>query len=291
MEEVFDILNEKINKLLKNKYENNNNLILSELDVFVDNFKSPTKSFDYAHQNYIFSHLEKFLSEITDTNIKIYIGNINMYKILMLNGNIQANLQWNERYVNSIDIYTNTNLIINISSYACINQQPISIHIYSNDDYNINERLMFDYCQQFVESKVGFPAINIQQYKKTFKNKVYEYINPKIYLDYLLKMDELTISSVILNNTQININKDLEKLNLDLTNKLEELTNTNEENEKKYIQKIKVLENKQLKSDELINQYKTELEKLDLLKNIYLNIIVIILIIGLAIVYNQNYIL
>ena len=120
---------------------------------------------------------------------------------------------------------------------------------------------------------------------------MYEYINPKIYLDYLLKMDELTISSVILNNTQININKDLEKLNLDLTNKLEELTNTNEENEKKYIQKIKVLENKQLKSDELINQYKTELEKLDLLKNIYLNIIVIILIIGLAIVYNQNYIL
>ncbi len=80
MEELYDIMNIKVNDFLTKKYkdDNYNNITINEIDIFIDNLKTSNKFLNYTSKDCILSHIENFMNKITDSNIKIYIGNINM---------------------------------------------------------------------------------------------------------------------------------------------------------------------------------------------------------------------
>ena len=262
MEETNNFLNEKNNDLMKIKC--NNNFNLDKLDVFTNDFKFivENKEVDITHNRFL-HHLKIFLSKIINTEIKLYIGNIALLKLLWLQRD-------NTCPFKSVDIYTDTNLIIQISNIFCINDIPITIKIISKDEYDINidmEYLIEDkvidtigyyirdtieYCYgEFYEIRDGHKYYNdniVKDFANILKYKVYICTKPNIYVDYLLTQDDTTINSVLKDITQTNKINQVTKHNADLSNvlgdviiKYEKLMVTHNELEKKNLDLINKL--------------------------------------------------
>ena len=267
MEDIHNFLNEKNNDLMKIKY--NNNFNLDKLDVFTNDFKFivENKELDITHNKFL-HHLKIFLSKIINTEITLYIGNIALLKLLWLQKD-------NTCPFKSVDIYTNTNLIIQISNIFCINDIPITIKIISKDEYDINidmeylidDKVMdtigyyildtIEYCYgEFYEIRDGYKFHNddiVKDFANILKYKVYICTNPNIYVDYLLTQDDTTINSVLKDITQLNKIKEVTKHNADLSIVLGDVI-------LKY-EKLMVVHNEfEKKNLDLINKYEVQID-------------------------------
>jgi len=261
MDNLFTTINKNISNYIEERlgqyinYSANTDFNLEKIFNYNNNYIYISDKLSIFGQN---RHLDSYplilaieqLFIESNLNIQIYKSYVNSLYLL--------NIDYIKKPIN-IEFYTNTNLIIFIENFLPLdinykndNLRSV-IHFYTKDlsiDYEIyaqliNNKIKFYQKDSFSNKFLIYlfnnflqssdDLINKKQLYDTLKNTI-NYINPNIYIDYLLFTDENIINNIIIKSINydklLKENEELkiklyQKINNDLYTELDELKKTN----------------------------------------------------------------
>lgn len=150
----------------------------------------------YKNNSYTENCIIKVVTEfLKKYNIFIYFSLINAEKYNSSGGNTR------------LLFYTNTNLYVDIEKLCFMNSAAISVrYILINDTSTLYFETIQPGC--YLDNR------NLNEFEKVFK-KIYEYIDPHIYADYLMCLGSIDIHNVLFSNKHEN--EKLKKENEEIT--------------------------------------------------------------------------
>ena len=275
MNKLFDLIECEINDIVHNKmvdyFDNDITIELNKLDVFnnkkifelMKNYDSKIKFISYITEpHHKWNNLLSVLKNINE-EIQIYYGYQNIKELKQM-GNIYIG-------INSVKFYTNKNLTVEyFSNYINLQINNLTFGI------NLDNANTINYCERIIGSQSI--QMQVQQnfmIEKINKNLI-DYINPRIYLDYLSMCDDVTVNNIISNQSKKNKIIELETSLTLYVEQMKKKLKQIEKLEKLNAQYKNTIEEKSLAIDDINRQYNNSLnqiEKLEKLNTQYKNTI------------------
>jgi flagellar biosynthesis chaperone FliJ len=219
------------------------------------NYDSKIKFISYITEpHHKWNNLLSVLKNINE-EIQIYYGYQNIKELKQM-GNIYIG-------INSVKFYTNKNLTVEyFSNYINLQINNLTFGI------NLDNANTINYCERIIGSQSI--QMQVQQnfmIEKINKNLI-DYINPRIYLDYLSMCYDVTINNIISNQSKKNKIIELETSLTLYVEQMKKKLNQIEKLEKLNAQYKNTIEEKSLAIDDINRQYNNSLNRIEKLEKL-----------------------